>query len=263
MEKEQIVYYPLVLNMKTKALQIQDQIKKNLNETLLFTDEIEKANVILVIWWDWFLLDAISKYQYLNKPFFWINCWTLGFLLNNIIDINKLPKYTNEIAFIQEHLLKVKITKSNYEEVIKYAVNDVVIWNSLNWYFQINIEWETFRYGMRWTGLIVSTPIWSTWYRLNGWWPLIPINSDIVWIMWNFTRPFKFDNVRNQKMKINIEWRESINARVDWNTWLVEDIIWLEIQKSQKTFQLWFSNIKEFETKRIMLCSEKLWWRCW
>lgn len=260
MEKEKAIYYPLILGLKQKAKSIQKQIEENLSTNLSFTDDINKANVILVAWWDWFLLDAISKYHHLNKLFFWINCGTLWFLLNNIWNINQLPQYLNEIDYIQEHFLRVDIQKNN-EIITKYSINDITIWNSLNWYFDIFIDWDKISYKIKWTWVIITTPIWSSGYRLNWGWPLIPINSDIIGIMWIFTRPFKFDNIRNQNLTIRLKWRDKINIWVDGNSWFLEDIQTVTISKSQKTFRLWFLKTKEFETKRIMLCSEKLWWR--
>jgi hypothetical protein len=53
------------------------------------------------------MLDAMKKYYDFNKTsdenkiFFGVNCGTLGFLLNDIYELEKIPKTREEIEFIR------------------------------------------------------------------------------------------------------------------------------------------------------------------
>ena len=46
---------------------------------------MQSSNVIIVCGGDGFMLRAIQKFYRFSKPFFGINCGTIGFLMNQIL----------------------------------------------------------------------------------------------------------------------------------------------------------------------------------
>lgn len=257
MSREKIIYYPVMLEMKSKALHLKTQIWERLREN--FTQDISKANVILVAGWDWFLLDSVRQYHWQNKIFFWVNCGTLWFLMNNIESIDELPEYLDQIEHIDEQLIETTIQTTDSKEHKKYSINDIVIWNNLWDMINFELKTKTHKYQIKWTGLIISTSIWSTWYWLNWWGPLLPLRWNIWWIMWMFARPFKYDTIEAQTIEIIPNSRNPVNIWVDWNSWFLERVEKIRLSPSWKFFKLWVQNSTNFETKRVKLCSEKLW----
>lgn len=253
----EIIYYPILDSVREKAQFFENQIKQDNSNGPKITNNINEANIILVGGWDWFLLDTISQYHHLNKIFLWINCWTRGFLLNDIANIEELPKYTNEIEIIEEKFIKTE-TITNNKCVVRYAVNDIVIGNNLWSMFSISFRGNTFSYEISWTWAIVTNNIWSTWYWLSWWWPLIPLKTDLWWIMWIFCLPFNYDIINPQEIIIETISRYPTHVWVDWKSWLVENINKIKLSPTENSFRLWFLDFKRFETKRLTLYKEKL-----
>ena len=55
----------------------------------------KKASVIVIAGGDGFMLSNIKKYYKFQKPFYGINCGSIGFLLNNFKDINIKKRIKN------------------------------------------------------------------------------------------------------------------------------------------------------------------------
>lgn len=252
-----IIYYPLLDEVRDKAQDLARQIKNYNLWKIEITDDINRANVILVGWWDGFLLDTISKYEYYNKIFLGLNCWTKWFLLNEIDNITELPIYLNEIEIIEEKFIKVETVTDNHCTV-RYAVNDIVIGNNLWSMFKIKVKWEDFKHTIDWTWIIVSNNIGSTWYWLSWWWPLIPLKTDLRWIMWMFSLPFNYDIVNPQIINIETISRYPTHVWIDGKSWLIENATEIKLSPTEKSFKLGFLNYKKFEVKRLTLYKEKL-----
>ena len=140
----EILYYPILDTNRPRAQALQQQIEGWLYNTLI-TDDESKANAYLVWWWDGFMLDTIKKqYDFSkspedNKLFFWVNCGTLWFLLNDIT-IQDIPKNVEELEVLKANLMKVEIVKNDSSTEIKYAINDVVVWGNMLDYFKFDIN---------------------------------------------------------------------------------------------------------------------------
>jgi NAD+ kinase len=86
----------------------------------------EKADIIVPLGGDGFLLKSLHDYKELNKPFYGINYGSIGFLMNNI---NK-ENLTNIIDKSQKITLKsltMKTTNINNENFESIAFNEVSI----------------------------------------------------------------------------------------------------------------------------------------
>lgn len=255
MENRKILFYPII-NTTDKCSLLFQIIKEKLKDNL--TDNISKADMILVWGWDWFMLDTIKKYWKHWKPFFWVNCWTLWFLMNHISDYTQLLTSLDEFEVIQENLFQVEIEKNNWTKLKRYWINDIVIWNNILDYvrFELNIEWE--RLNINWTWLILSSTIWSTWYWLWCWYPILPLKSSIWWIWWIATNPFKFQIVEQNPVQIVLNSRTKINIWIDWYWTQIKDIKSVIIKPSKIIIKICFLKSQQFEIRRIKIFQEKM-----
>lgn len=112
----------------------------------LITDDESKANAYLVGGGDGFMLDAMKrKYDFSrspedNKLFFGVNCGTLGFLLNDLQGVERLPRTREEIDIVKGYIMQVEILKKDTSKEIRYAINDVVVGGNVLDYFKFFVE---------------------------------------------------------------------------------------------------------------------------
>lgn len=263
MENKELIYYPVLDTFRERAQEIEKKIKEWLLNNLKITDNIDEANAILVWWWDGFMLDTVKKYYDFdkspeeNKLFFWINCGTLWFLLNTI-DIKDIPQNTDGLEIVKSHLMKVEIIKADASREIKYALNDVVVgWNMLD-YFKFDLNSKQINKRFHWSWLIISTAMWSSAYRLNNWWPMIPAWSQVWWISGLAALPFGYKIIRPEDINIKIKWRTAVMVWVDGYWWKVDDVQELAISPTEHYASIAFTKWTSFDTKRMLLAEEKL-----
>ena len=153
------------------------EIKRFLEKKIILST-INKADYIIVLGGDGFMLETLKKYHKYNKPFYGINCGNYGFLMNkfsyqNIItNLSKATKIIisplemivntkrnlkkkaiaiNEISILRQSRQAASLTiKSNKKEIIKKLISD---------------------------GVLVSTPAGSTAYNLSVHGPILNLNS--------------------------------------------------------------------------------------
>ena len=162
-----MLYYPLIDTVRDKGLLLQQSLQSPELADLL-TSDIQKADALLVGGGDGFMLETIKKYRTHEKPFFGVNCGTLGFLLNNLPHPHLLPKTLEEMQIITPHLFKVQITQKDDTPHTKYALNDVVLGGNILDYFKFHLETQTDSLTVQGSGLIVTTPLGSSAYRLSN-----------------------------------------------------------------------------------------------
>ena len=98
----------------------------NLND---FPQKVKDVDIILVLGGDGFFLHSIHKFLTFDKPFFGINYGTVGFLLNNLIDVNELQEKLQNAQETKLNLLKAEIETKNkiYKSL---AMNEVTLFRS-------------------------------------------------------------------------------------------------------------------------------------
>lgn len=150
-----ILYYPL-LDTKKNVSMLQDYIDTNPS---FFTDDIQKASAILVAGGDGYMLHALKQYHHYNIPFVGVNFGRLGFLLNDIIDYETIPKYMKELTIITQQLPHITVIDRSGKEYTTYMVNDVIVGGSVLDYFDYTVSTQSDTYHIQGTALIVSTAI--------------------------------------------------------------------------------------------------------
>ncbi len=270
MEIHELIYYPVLDTVRERARDIEEKIKLKLIEWLKITDNIEEANAILVWWWDGFMLDTVKKYYDFdkspeeNKLFFGVNCWTLWFLLNSI-DYKDIPKTLEDLEIVKAHLMKVEIIKNDaskpawqFVREIKYALNDVVVWWNMLDYFKFDLSSQQINKRFHWSWLIISTAMWSSAYRLNNGWPMIPAESKVRGISGLASLPFEYKIIKPEEVNIKIKWRNPVLVGVDGYGWKVDDVQELTISPTEHYVNIAFLKGTSFDTKRMLLAEEKL-----
>jgi len=264
MQNKELLYYPILDMQKPRAQEIAKKIKDGIYANLKLTDNIDEANTILVGWWDGFMLDTVKKYYDFtaspeeNKLFFWVNCGTLWFLLNDMTDLNNLPKTRDEVVTIKAHLMRVDIRKTNNEEEIKYALNDVVVWWNILDYFKFDISSQHLNKRFHGTGIMISTALGSSAYWLNNWGPMMPAGSSLRWISGVAALPFEHKIIKPETVHITIKGRNPVMVGVDGYGGKIDDVDSLTISPTPDYARLWFLKDTSFDTKRMLLAEQKL-----
>jgi len=141
----------------------------------------EKADFIIPIGGDGFLLKSLHDFCNLNKPFFGINCGSIGFLMNsisynNLESIIQMSKKTNFVP------LEMKAINKNGKEHKSIAYNEVSLMRQTHLASKINIKInKVLRMNeLICDGVLVSTSAGSTAYNLSAHGSILPLDSKIL-----------------------------------------------------------------------------------
>jgi len=258
-----LLYYPILDTNRPKAQALQEQIESWLYDNLI-TDDEEKANAYLVWWWDGFMLDTVKKkYDFTkhpeeNKLFFWINCWTLGFLLNDMSALDELPMHHNELETIKTHMMKVEVSKTNAEKEIMYALNDIVVWGNILDYYKFQITSQQLTKKFHGTGVMMSTALGSSAYWLNNWGPLMPVESTLWWVSGLASLPFGYSIIKPQPVTIAIKGRSPAMVGIDGYGGKIDNVENITISPTSHYARLAFLKDTSFDSKRMLLAEQKL-----
>ena len=259
---ENLLYYPILDLNRPKANELKQQIESWLYDNLI-TDDEHKANAYLVGGGDGFMLDTVKKnYNFdkspeENKLFFWINCGTLGFLLNDI-SLDTLPLHINDIDVIKAHMMQVDMVTKDGKYERRYALNDIVVWGNILDYYKFQIDAEHLHRKFHGTGIMMSTALWSTAYRMNNWGPLMPASSLLRGISGISSLPFDHKIITPETLQISISWRTPAMVGVDGYGGKVENVDHIIVSPTDHYTKVAFIKDTPFDTKRILLAEQKL-----
>jgi NAD+ kinase len=141
----------------------------------------DKADVIIVLGGDGFMLKTLHVCQTLAKPVYGLNCGSVGFLMNrfheeNLMDRLKLAKETIL------HPLKMIAVDARGKEILVFAINEVSLLRQTAQAAKIAIYVDQKKRidTLVCDGVLVSTPAGSTAYNLSAHGPIIPINANLL-----------------------------------------------------------------------------------
>ncbi len=144
-------------------------------------NSVEKADVIIPLGGDGFLLKALHDFNKLNKPFYGINYGSIGFLMNS--DYNeKLDKIISSAQKIQLKPLNMKAKNNNGESFKSIAFNEVSIRRKTHQAAKISIRINDIERmkELICDGVLVSTAAGSTAYNLSAHGSIIPLDSKLL-----------------------------------------------------------------------------------
>lgn len=131
----------------------------------------DKYNII--VWWDGTMLEAIKQYYTNWRKFIWINFWNKWFLLQN----KKIILENNKFIDKNYTLFDVEINWKNHWIFVN-EINITANWGKI-WEFNMKI-WNKNDFNIKWDGLIISSPLWSTAYNNSLWWPILSHDSNSI-----------------------------------------------------------------------------------
>lgn len=194
----------------------------------------ENSDVIIVLGGDGFMLHSVHEHQHLKKPFYGMNCGSVGFLLNEFTDKNVMDRISTakpETLFP----LRMKAELKSGEIVEALAFNEVSILRRSRQTANIRLLVNGIERIPRLVsdGILVATPAGSTAYNFSARGPIIPMGSNVLALTpvspfrprrWNgallpHDAVIRFENLDPEKRPIYIsadfkEWSDALSIEV-------------------------------------------------
>lgn len=143
--------------------------------------EVDKADVIVALGGDGYMLHLLHKLLDIDKPIFGMNLGTVGFLLNEYSSEN-LHQRIHDAIPVKMYPLKMvaQTVDGTTEEAI--AFNEVSLLRETRQTAKIKIyvDDKLRLEELMCDGVLLSTPAGSTAYNLSAYGPIIPMNANIL-----------------------------------------------------------------------------------
>ena len=163
----------IISDTNQKSLKIKSQLLKKINK-----NKIIRANTIIVIGGDGFMLQTLKKNKKSKKFFYGINSGNYGFLMNKFSS----KKIFNDLSKANMITISplVMTVRNNKNQVRKYlAINEVSILRQSRQAASLSIHYGSKQIIKKLVsdGVLVSTPAGSTAYNLSVHGPILSLNS--------------------------------------------------------------------------------------
>lgn len=157
------------------------QKAKEILEHLYMSAPPEKADVIIVLGGDGFMLRTLHQFQSLEKPVYGLNCGTVGFLMNAYQETDLLSRLKAAKETVL-HPLKMMTTDISGKRIAAYAINEVSLLRQTAQAAKIRIYVDQILRldTLVCDGVLIATPAGSTAYNLSAHGPIIPINANLL-----------------------------------------------------------------------------------
>ena len=164
--------YHFIFDQTKRSQKLKKLFKKYKNYT------INKSNIVVVAGGDGFMLRVLKKYHKSKKPFYGINCGTIGFLMNKFHQTN-LEKRIKKTKIFSINPLEIRIINSNGKQFKTLAVNEISLLRQSRQTATLNLKINKKELIKKLVGdgVLVSTPAGSTAYNLSVHGPIISLNS--------------------------------------------------------------------------------------
>ena len=158
---------------KTKKAKL---LKKSFKKYRLYS--ISKCDVIVVGGGDGFMLRTIKKFYKIGKPFYGINCGTIGFLMNKFNNIS-LHKRINKTKIFSINPIEAKVLNFKRRISKMLAVNEISLLRQSKQtaILKLQVNKNNLIKKLICDGVLVSTPAGSTAYNLSVNGPILSLNS--------------------------------------------------------------------------------------
>ena len=136
------------------------------------------SNVIIVLGGDGFMLETLKKYQKYNKPFYGINCGSVGFLMNKYKTSN-IEKCVSKAKSFSISPLEMKALTRSGKILSAIAINEVSLLRQSRQTASLKImnRNKVLIKKLICDGVIISTPAGSTAYNLSVSGAILSLNS--------------------------------------------------------------------------------------
>ena len=163
----------LVFDKTKPSLKIKSLLVKKVNITAL-----KKANMIIVVGGDGFMLQTLKRLYKFKKPFYGVNSGNYGFLMNKFSNKNIL-KNLKILNSIKIHPLQMTVMTNSKQTKKSIAINEVSILRQSKQASSISItsNKKNIIKNLISDGVLVSTPAGSTAYNLSVHGPILNLDS--------------------------------------------------------------------------------------
>jgi len=163
----------LVFDRTKVSLEIKSTLTKE-----IITTTLKKANIIIVIGGDGFMLQALKKLHKFKKPFYGINSGNYGFLMNKFSKKNTI-RNLNISNSVKIYPLQMTVINKNNQIKKSIAINEISILRQSKQASSISISAnkKNIIKNLISDGVLVSTPAGSTAYNLSAHGPILNLDS--------------------------------------------------------------------------------------
>ena len=139
---------------------------------------IKKCNLVVVAGGDGFMLRVLKKYYKYEKPFYGINCGTIGFLMNKFHISNLERKIEKTKAFLINPL-EINIKNFSGKHFKTLAVNEISLLRQSRQtaILTLKVNNKELIKKLVGDGVLISTPAGSTAYNLSVHGPILSLDS--------------------------------------------------------------------------------------
>jgi NAD+ kinase len=141
----------------------------------------EKAEVIVALGGDGFMLQTLHAFMNTDKPIYGMNCGSVGFLMNEFNEEGLRERIADAVV-TAVHPLAMRARDQNGKTYKAYAINEVSLFRQSYQAakLKISIDSHTRLEELICDGILVSTPVGSTAYNLSAHGPILPINAPLL-----------------------------------------------------------------------------------
>ncbi len=164
--------YNFIFDKTLKSQKLKKKLKKYKNHSL------QNCDLIIVGGGDGFMLRTLKKLHKYKKPFYGINCGTIGFLMNKNHK-TPLEKKIQKVKNFSINPIEAIITNSKNKIFKLIAVNEISLLRQTKQAAHINIKVNKKNLIKKLIsdGILVSTPAGSTAYNLSVNGPILSLDS--------------------------------------------------------------------------------------
>lgn len=218
-------------------------------------DNPQLADLILVLGGDGTMMDAVKKFHTYQKPFYGVNCGTLGFLLNEVTGVDALPTQRDQTEQVSTSFLVGKVDRDGQSPIENIlAVNDCIIWWDIIHPMNFMVKYGGVQHDIRGTSLVISSMIGSTaaWLSYGG--PIIEERSDLIGIL-GVGSGLSFNKrlIENQVIDIYCASRYPYYANFDGSWTRFANPTHISVSPSTINYRIAFNKNGSFTSKRAKL----------
>lgn len=194
-----------------------------------------KADVIVALGGDGFMLETLHRTQELAVPVYGINRGTVGFLMNEYSELDLMDRLdAAEEEVINPLSMKAEDQNGNLHEAL--AINEVSLLRAGPQAAQLRISVDG-RQRLELLvcdGALVATPAGSTAYNYSAHGPILPIGSDVLAITAVAAfRPRRWRGAlipKTAKVRFDVLNSKKRPVMAEGDGQAVRDVLWVEIQ---------------------------------
>ncbi len=140
-----------------------------------------KADVLVVLGGDGFMLSSLHKYGHLKKPLFGMKLGKVGFLMNRFTK-DDVAERIGKAQAVDLKPLKMIATGADGQQTEALAINEISLWRQTNQaaHLRISINDIVRIPELMADGVLLSTAAGSTAYNLSAHGPILPLGTEAL-----------------------------------------------------------------------------------